>query len=123
MADFSELLGKTFKSATSDNHGYILFETVEGVKYKMHHRQDCCETVSIESIAGDLSDLVGNPILVAEESFEAGESSEYGDSSTWTFYKLGTVMGWVDIRWFGTSNGYYSETADLSREDEYGFGD
>jgi hypothetical protein len=93
----------------------LLFETIDGKTYKLYHEQDCCECVMIESIVGDLSDLEGEPILMAEEV--AGETG--GDNCeghyTWTFYKLATRKGYVDIRWYGSSNGYYSESVSFCK--------
>ena len=90
----------------------ILFVSDSGRTFHLHHVQDCCEDVIVESIVGDLSDLVGSPILLAEEASEQGPTNSH-ESSTWTFYKLATIKGYVDIRWIGTSNGYYSESVDF----------
>lgn len=116
--EFNELLGKVLKEVKSSNN-QIDFITEDGVTYSMYHSQDCCESVSVESIVGDLDDLIGNPILMAEEvtskenpkGVDVEES--YQSSFTWTFYKLATIKGYVDIRWYGESNGYYSESVDL----------
>lgn len=113
---FSTLSGLVLTRAERFDDEQIEFETANGRLFVMHHRQQCCETVEIESIVGDLQDLVGEPVLLAEEvvgeSEEAAEAEEY-DYCTWTFYKLATRKGYVDIRWFGSSNGYYSETVDF----------
>ncbi len=104
-----ELVGKVFKEVTeSGDEMYFISEM--GESYKFYHEQDCCEGVYIESVDGDINDLVGMPITMAEESGRQATEEEAGDSGTWTFYRFATVKGYVTVRWLGTSNGYYSES-------------
>jgi hypothetical protein len=118
---FEDLKGKVLKEAIVEDHE-IRFVTVDGDIYRMFHYQDCCETVYVESVVGDVQDLVGEPILVAEEVTSnenpQGFESEYQESFTWTFYKLATRKGYVDIRWYGESNGYYSESVSFEKNGE-----
>jgi len=109
--DVSVLLGKTIIDITNIYDDELIFKTNDGAAYKMYHEQDCCESVSIEDITGNLADLVGTPILMAEEVSQEDDTTH--ESSTWTFYKFGTIKGYVTIRWYGISNGYYSESVDF----------
>jgi hypothetical protein len=120
--EITELIGKTLINIDVDmEQDEIIFTCDNGDKYKMYHQQDCCESVVIDDINGDINDLIGSPILIAEEltfldeNPDNVEKPEYQDSFTWTFYKLATIKGFVDIRWYGDSNGYYSESVDFKR--------
>ena len=111
----AQMLGKTFVQVTGSVGGYeMLFETADGERFMFAHQQDCCESVDINDIVGDLQDLCGTPLLVAEEVSGATEpDAEHYESYTYTFYKFATRKGYVDVRWLGESNGYYSEGVDL----------
>lgn len=113
MASVTELLGKTIIDITQNYNDELIFKTEDGTTYKMHHHQDCCESVEIEDIVGNLADLINSPILMAEEVSQDDENSS--ESGTWTFYKFATIKGYVTIRWYGSSNGYYSESVDFDR--------
>ena len=114
IVPFSILLGKTLVSVKRKGDDEIIWKASDSSEYRMYHSQDCCESVDIEDICGELSDLIGAPVVLAEESSnsENPPPSEYGppESFTWTFYRISAAKGTVVIRWYGTSNGYYSES-------------
>lgn len=101
----------TFSKIIRHGDTGIEFLTTDGHRYLMHHDQDCCERVSIEDICGELDDLVGSRLIRFEERHKNDTSAS--ESGTWTFYELATNKGSVTIRWYGSSNGYYSERADF----------
>jgi hypothetical protein len=93
----------------------IRFYLTDDHYLRMYHEDDCCEDVYIEDICGDLEDLEGVPILLAEEvqDYQKEPLEEDKESYTWTFYRFSTRKGSVTIRWYGCSNGYYSEKVDI----------
>lgn len=120
--DISVLNGKILTEIKNNNNEELVFTIDNNKSYKMFHEQDCCENVTIEDICGDLDDLLGTPILQAEESVSGenpeGITKDYQDSFTWTFYKLAIIKGSVTIGWYGESNGYYSESVDFEEISE-----
>ncbi len=121
--EIGELFGKTIEKIIVCDDDDIYFFTKDEEVYRMYHDQDCCEDVSIEEVIGQFKDLLDSPITMAEaisdkkyeeeNASKISEVEEYGDIGEWTFYKLATVKGYVTIRWFGTSNGYYSTEVDF----------
>ena len=92
----------------------ITMEFSDGSSCEWFHKQDCCETVSVHDVIGDWEDLIGNPILVAEERVSDEGPTTNGESDTWTFYTFRGIKGSVDVRWWGSSKGHYSESVDFS---------
>lgn len=120
---FENMIGRTMARVDGGIGDEVMtFYGEDGSMFRFWYDQDCCATCSINDIAGDLSDLVGTPIVQAElvesEDFPAPENA---DSYTWSFYKFRTIKGDVTVRWLGESNGYYSETVSfeerLTKED------
>ena len=117
---YEDVIGKILKNVTVNDSGVdsgddqILFDFEDGERYKMFHPQDCCESVVIEDVNGDIKDLIGEPLLIAEEIVSDDTSAT--ESGTWSFYKFATIKGYVDIRWYGISNGYYSESVHFKKQ-------
>lgn len=122
--DISILKGKTLTNieVESDEQvkNYIRFTDTDNNNYIMFHERDCSETVYIEDICGDINNLIGSPLSMAECVTKENSDTSYEDgcSITWTFYKLATVKGYVTIRWYGESNGWYSEKVDFGIEED-----
>lgn len=114
---FETLIGYVFEKVVHDDHHdaieFYLSEYDKKPLFILTHIQDCCELVYIESIVGDLSDLEKSPILMSELSTNEDDVDQEYEHVTWTFIKFATLKGYIDIRYYGTSNGYYGESADL----------
>jgi len=108
-----KLIGQVAKTVTNNHNLELTFELENGQTARFYHEQDCCESVSIEEIHGDLNDLVGQEITQAEFVYENANIEDDYNTATWTFYKFATNRGSVTVRWYGTSNGYYSEFVDF----------
>lgn len=111
----SILRGKTLTDVRlGPNKQSILFTCENGNTYLMHHYQDCCEEVFVHDIAGELSDLIGAPLLMAEmvhsKSKTPGgrEKPNTDETFAWTFYKFATIKGYVTICWYGSTSSSYS---------------
>lgn len=133
---FEKLKGEVIEDiliSPNDDEILIIIEGYgEYIVYKMYHDQDCCESVYIKDIDGDLNDLIGEKLLQCEESsreITQEEIHKYFDGGCevyskeivcddgtheWTFYKLATIKGYVTISWAGFSNGYYSVDVSFS---------
>lgn len=116
--DAAALRGKTITAISKIGDNHIEITTDDGKRYAMLHYQDCCESVTIHDIVGDLQSLVGAPLVVAYEEADSEwpadvEKPEYTESFTWTRYFFETDTAKVRIRWHGESNGYYSESVQI----------
>lgn len=116
--EFKNMIGRAMTQVVGKvGDEEMVFHAYDGSEFRFFHTSDCCESVAIEDIAGDISDLIGSPILAAEavdspdpEGFDASDH----ESFTWTFYKFRTQKGDVTVRWFGSYTGYYSESVDFA---------
>lgn len=93
----------------------LMIQMSDGTTAMFQHHQDCCENVYIEDVEGDFMDLIGRPLVVAEEASHSakqadGELGRWCDSETWTFYRFASDKGMIVVRWMGSSNGYYGES-------------
>ena len=123
------LIGKTLSRvyticSTIDSADRIIFITKDSEYFSLYHQPECCESVCLEDICGDLDDLVNSPILTAEKvssedaatvkiQSQSWYNRRHEFTNVWTFIKIGTKKGSVTIRFYGSSNGYYAEDVDL----------
>lgn len=111
-----ELLHKTIIKTEQIGDDIIKFYLSDGAVVTLQHDQDCCEWVGIVDIDGDINNLIGyvhEAEVITNDNYqpklsEGDDDLHYDSDVLWTFYKIGTDKEFVNIRWMGTSNGYYS---------------
>lgn len=118
-AEISELTGKTIVKVEGicDGSSLVKIETECGKVYSMFHEQDCCEYVRLYDFEYDNDSNEPAYVSSAEESTNHNDDEDifsYDESFTWTFYKIETTKGEIWMRWLGESNGYYSESVDIT---------
>lgn len=110
--NISCFVGEIFYKIDYDREDNKLeFYSNNGYKYIMFHEQDCREEVFIDDIVGELEFLIDSIIIKSEEAV-CKNKNKLG-TETCTFYHLATSKGYVTLRWFGSSNGYYCEEVDI----------
>jgi hypothetical protein len=112
-ANFFELVGQTITNISVGSETVTI--TTNTTVYTLSHCQSCCEHVRVYETFGEPQQIVGSPIVFAEEDAGAADpewydGNGYHDSHTWTHYTISTKDGkTLDIWWLGESNGYYGE--------------
>ena len=78
------MLGHVFSRVlVSENNQVMTFLSEDGTRFEFYHEQDCCESVQVEDVIGDLADLVGCPLVEADEiSSDGFPNPEYGGRSS-----------------------------------------
>lgn len=98
------------------------FYCKDGAIVRLYHDQNCCETVLLddcETYHNDEDIYTDAAFCKLEEvscdNTDAAPKNKDIEqvSHTWTFYKITTDKGYDTLRWYGTSNGWYSEDVDL----------
>jgi hypothetical protein len=113
---FEDMVGKTLVKIEGLNqyNDVVTFWFDDQTKMTMQHKQECCENVCLEDY--ECSDEIEGLVLSAEERTE--DAPDYqGESGMYTFYSIRTESGYLDLRWCGYSNGYYSVGVDCEWED------
>ena len=85
----------------------------DGSIFEMAYRPDCCASCRILEMDCTPEDFIDQEILHAEEVSNEIDPEPEGrgdESHTWTFVKFTTPKGHFMVRWYGESNGYYSES-------------
>jgi len=97
--------------------GHVLLVLSDYSVYMMHHCQNCCEEVCLVDVCGDVDDVCGAPLMLANETEGTCDAVD-GDPCgvlSWAFYNLATINGYVTLTFRGDSNGYYTLDMDFER--------
>lgn len=110
------ITGKITKVIKDEADEWVALVLETGEIYVAFHEQDCCEHVWITDY-GDIESAVGEHLMqLGSVSSDGGEElPDDQGSHTWTFVNVRTDKDAYQLRFYGTSNGYYSEDAQWYR--------
>jgi hypothetical protein len=99
-----------------DVYFHVVSEEGEVARFHMYHSQDCCETVELEEVSGGTAEDLLDQVIV--EASERTEDDPHPSDTVgmWTFYVIRTNNVTVTLKWYGTSNGYYSIGVTFDRD-------
>ena len=117
---YTEFSGKTIQEirGCKKHSDEVTIKFTDGSCLKFYHRQDCCESVLLEDFDTEPEYLINTNIISIEERISrSGEGinplNDWDESYTWSFYVIKTSSSTMVLRWYGESNGWYSETVDI----------
>lgn len=118
---YTEFSGKTIQEirGCKKHSDEVTIKFTDGSCLKFYHQQDCCETVLLEDFDATPEDLVNAKIISIEERISNSNENEikplntWNESYTWSFYVIKTSKFTMTMRWYGESNGWYSEEVDI----------
>ena len=117
---YTEFSGKTIQEirGCKKHSDEVTIKFTDGSCLKFYHQQDCCETVLLEDFDITPEWLIDSKIISVEERISRSEEgvkplNNWDESYTWSFYVIKTSSSTMVLRWYGTSNGWYSETVDI----------
>lgn len=117
MRTIQEIVGKVLikiEGLVVNSEKVVLYFN-DNTQMEFEHKQDCCEEVYLLDYICDPTLIKPTVVLSAEERTSNNIScpvtclGKRDDSNTWTFYTINTTTGEIFMRWYGSSNGYYSE--------------
>lgn len=117
---YTEFSGKTIQEirGCKKHSDEVTIIFTDGSCLKFYHQQSCCETVLLEDFDIIPEWLVDSNIISVEERISrSGEGvkplNDWAESYTWSFYVIKTSSSTMVLRWYGESNGWYSEEVDI----------
>lgn len=121
------LIGLVFYKYFQNDYEIKLFSTHGGIVV-VRVAEDCCNDSWIESIDGDITQILDSPVTrfeIVSQSVDTrkieikDEDFRLQNDATWSFVKIDTKKGGVTIRFLGTSSGFYCEEASVFFESKF----
>lgn len=112
-----------YDNFTEEDGEYIInllgIKTDKGNMF-FYYWEDVGNNVHLEDGFEDLRKMIGEQILKAEVVINREDEplDEWDESHTWTYYKISSLNYDCTLRFYGSSNGCYSESVNIRWEEK-----